>query len=296
VITEGWIDWADSSTHGHPEKVYSQQNLGLGIICHSVVGNLPGHSVPDRFLSNAKEGGRFTAYSAASVQFILYRDGWLRQMYPITTSTWTSGGPEANTGYWSIEAEGGYPDTSEPLTVEATLTFFRLCAEFEVHTGRKLVPGVNLIGHRDAATRWGYAPTACPSGRYDVAFEFVRRMPPMDAYQLVTDVIDANARIDRIERVLAGWGGLSVTALADNANALKAVLGRDVKIGERVTLESRQAMAYLDLMQNNMWVGLGNIAARVEDHIANHAAGAAGPVQDHRHEFSIKGTTGGVVR
>lgn len=290
AIIDGWVYWADRSIKGHPEKVYSKPNAGLGIICHSIVGDLPGHAVPHRFLADDREPGnpaRFTPYAAASVQFIVYRDGHLRQLYPVTASTWTSGGPEANTGYWSIEAEGGYPDNDEPLTDAAITTLRHLFMEFTNHTGRELVPGDNLLGHRDAAKRWGYEPTACPSRRYDELFY----MMSQEGKQMLADLL---LRIERLERVLAGHGGLEVTAAAENMMVLATVTKQQVAPGDKYVLEREQAMQYLDLMGNNMWLGLANTQAKLADHISNHASGTAGPVPEHSHEVAVK--VGKVVR
>jgi hypothetical protein len=169
VIINGWLDWA-VRVDGHPAKVYSQPNSGEGIACHSIVGDLPYHSIPSRFLSDERETGnpgRFSAMAAASVMFILYRDGQLTQMYPVTASTWTSGGFDGNTRFWAVEAEGGGPGNyAEPLTPAAESTFLRLVQEWERHTGNHAEPGVNILEHRQIAAKYGYAPTACASGRY----------------------------------------------------------------------------------------------------------------------------------
>lgn len=112
MIINGWVSFAQRMD-GHPGKTYTQQNSGEWLTCHSVVGDLPNHAIPPRFLSDErKPDGSFTDWAAASVQFILYKDGHLIQLYPVTASTWTSGGKEANTRSWSVEAEGGGPGGS----------------------------------------------------------------------------------------------------------------------------------------------------------------------------------------
>lgn len=170
MIVNGFVDWAER-IRGHPDKVYSTPNTGEWITCHSVVSDLPNHSIPDRFLSNERlPDGRFTANAAASVMFILYKDGHLVQMYPVTASTWTSGGPQANTRSWAIEAEGGANPTNEPLTPAACATFVRLVREWEAYTGRKAFPDATLKQHKDVAHTFGYAATACASDRYAAAW------------------------------------------------------------------------------------------------------------------------------
>lgn len=169
MIVNGWLSWAERRD-GIPDKVYSQPNRGEGIAMHSVVGDLPNHRIPGRFLSRDRAAdGRYTASAAASCMFILYRDGHLVQMYPVTASTWTSGGFDGNTRFWAVEAEGGLNPYNEPLTKAAEDTFIRLVTEWENHTGRKAQPGVNLLQHKEIARKYGYAATACASDRYDGA-------------------------------------------------------------------------------------------------------------------------------
>lgn len=263
-IVDGWIDWADTSIKGRPEKVYSAPNRGEGVILHSVVGDLPGHGVPDRFLSMDRDAnGRFTPYAAASVMFILYRDGWLRQMYPVTASTWTSGGPEANTRYWAVELEGGGPGNySEPITLEAARTLTQLVLEWQNYSGYT-ASEARIFGHSDAARRWNYAPTACPSGRYDWWLDQLFRKGVQQTMATIDSLLALEARVARVERLLAGWGVLTVSAAEDNLSALESVLGWRPPIGARVELKGEQTLAYLDLMQNNMWLGLANTQADV---------------------------------
>lgn len=178
ITNEGWLDWAQR-IDGIPDKVYSEPNSGEWITCHSVVGEESEFEdgIPNRFLSHDSYYDpdlgmyRYTRYAAASSMFVLRKSGLLIQMYPIMASTWTSGGREANTRSWAIEAEGGLkPNYREPLTPEAEKTFVRLVEEWEAYSGRKAVPGVTLLQHKDVAQRFGYAATACASDRYRYAW------------------------------------------------------------------------------------------------------------------------------
>jgi hypothetical protein len=263
-VASGWLDYADRSIEGHPEKVYRTPNRGEGIILHSVVGDLPGHSVPSRFLLDERDAlGRFTPYAAASVQFIVYRDGHIRQLYPYTASTWTSGGPEANTGYWSVELEGGGPqDYAEPITLNAAFTMTRLVDSWSRITGHKPSPA-RIFGHKDAAARWNYAPTACPSGRYDWWLNLLFEKGVLDTMITISDLMELRPRVARLERLLCGWGGLLVTARHDNLSVLGAVLGRRPAVGEQVRLTGQQALNYLDMMENNMWLGLQTVQEEI---------------------------------
>lgn len=169
MIVDGWVSWA-VRLPSVPDKIYSTPNTGEGIAMHSVVGNLGDGKQPSRFLSTERTAdGRYTPAAAASCMFILYKSGMLGQMYPVTASTWTSGGPDGNTRYWAIEAEGGLNPYTEPLTKAAEDAFIRLVTEWENHTGRKAQPGVNLLQHKEIARKYGYAATACASDRYQNA-------------------------------------------------------------------------------------------------------------------------------
>ena len=203
-IVNGWVEWAERRD-GVKDKVYSLPNLGLGIAMHSIVGNLPNHAIPMRFLSTDKTAsGQYTASAAASVMFILYRDGHLIQMYPVTASTWTSGGKEGNTSFWAIEAEGGLNPHNEPLTKAAEDTFIRLVTEWENYTKRRAIPGVTLLQHKEIAKKYGYAATACASDRYDGALLRIvagerYKEEGMSSQEFETVM----RRIEEIERALA---------------------------------------------------------------------------------------------
>lgn len=173
MIVDGWLDWA-TRVDGIPDKVYSQPNSGKGIACHSVVGQESDFEdgIPNRFFDTRREtNGRYIDAAAASVMFVLRKSGELIQMYDVSKSTWTSGGYEGNTSFWAIEAEGGlYPNYGEQLTPEAEATFIRLVTEWEAYSGLEAEPNVNILQHRQIAAKYGYAATACASGRYDTAW------------------------------------------------------------------------------------------------------------------------------
>ena len=190
ITPDGFVDWA-LRLPAHPEKIYSQPNSGEWITCHSVVGDLPDHAVPGRFLSDDRRpDGRFTDAAAASSMFVSYKDGVLGQAYPVTASTWTSGGREANTRSWALEAEGGLASNpGEPLTPEAEVTFVRLCREWEQYTGRKAIPHVTVRQHKDVAKDFGYAPTACASDRYAHAWSLLEETEMTEAEQLELEAL-----------------------------------------------------------------------------------------------------------
>lgn len=175
MINNGWVDWA-LRIDGVPDKIYTAPNTGEWITCHSIVGEESEFQdgIPNRFLLEEKlPDGRYTDRAAASCMFILRKNGTLIQMYPVWASTWTSGGREANTRSWAIEAEGGLNPTTEKLTPAARQSFVRLVREWENYTGRKAVPNETLLQHKQVAQLFGYAPTACASDRYSEAWQEV---------------------------------------------------------------------------------------------------------------------------
>ncbi len=171
ISLDGWLDWTVHAP-GISDKVYSQPNRGIGLIGHSIVGSY--QAAIGRFMSEQRDAaGRYTNYAAASVMFIACQDGTIIQCYPVTASTWTSGGYEANTSYWSIEAEGGAPgNESEPLTDGQVASILRLCREWEdAHPGERVEKGSTFREHGETARQYGYAATACPSNRYQRLYE-----------------------------------------------------------------------------------------------------------------------------
>lgn len=266
MIVNGWLDWA-TRIDGISDKVYSTPNSGIGIACHSVVGREDEFhdGIPDRFLSTAKlPNGRYTDYAAASCMFVLRESGQLIQMYPITASTWTSGGFEANTQYWAIEAEGGlFPDYGAQLTDAASLSFIRLVTEFEAHTGFVAIPNGNVLQHRQLAAIYNTDPTACASGRYDTVWSRISAGERYEEDSVPSEVIeDLKSRIAQLERIIAtnnsGPGyAFKVTAGPDNTNALVVATGGPVVTGDVYGLAGDQALVYLDQMGSNLYVGLG---------------------------------------
>ena len=218
MIVDGWVDFAER-VDGHPEKQYAVENSGQWLTCHSVVGNLPGHAVPPRFMSDRRNAdGSFVPEAQASVMFILYKDGHLTQCYPLTATTWTSGGPEANTRSFSIEAEGGQaPNYSEPLTPEATETFKRLFREVAAHQGWDTSRPLDYLKqHKDVAREFGYSPTSCASDRYANAWAELAReaqedtmttaeKEEMEALRKRRELAELAADLNRYEEMLATY-------------------------------------------------------------------------------------------
>jgi len=235
LIADGWVDWA-IRLPSHPQKVYSQPNSGEWITVHSVVGTLKTGQVPARFLSDDRVIGdpaRFTDNAAASVMFILYEDGTLGQCYPVTASTWTSGGREANTRSWAIEASGGgKPNYGEKLTRPAADTFIRLVREYETFTGRKAV----IKQHKDVAAEFGYDATACASDRYS---EAVARLAEPE-----TKLLDEQ-RVREIAGEVAGQSFLALLAQAIGVD--ESTFTDDAKVQQIRTALKPNLTVYQDI-------------------------------------------------
>lgn len=188
---------------GHPAKVYSQPNTGAnGLAFHSIVGEEPDFAdgIPNRFLSDEREPSnpsRFSEMAAASCMFILRKRMPHVVMYPVTASTWTSGGPEANTTTWAMEAEGGlYPLYGEQLTEHQIQGALVIATAWEQRTGRKLDIGL-AREHRVIAKDYGYAATSCASGRYS---EFQRRLLAGERASVAGEDIDMTK--DEVEALI----------------------------------------------------------------------------------------------
>ena len=199
AVVNAWLDWAER-VDGPLHKQYPQSNEGLGIACHSVVSNLPNHGIPGRFFDNLDQ---------ASVMLMLYKDGHVIQMYPVTSSTWTSGSFAANTKYWAIEAEGGgVGNYGEKLTREAEDSFIRIVTDWEQHMGRKALPGDNILQHKELVAKYGGGATACASDRYSNAWARVaagERYGDMTPEQLAKLEAVYAALTGGIDKVIEDW-------------------------------------------------------------------------------------------
>lgn len=173
ITPDGWLDWAEPIP-GPPEKVYSEPNVAMGYVPHSMVGSLQGW-YSRLFCMDRQADGRFTAYAAASVHGSVLRGGHVIQHYPFTASCWASGSRYPNTHFIAFEHESVYtagkPDESIPLTepqLEATIRIIRDLSAWKDWLPRRPIDGAdigaNLYEHRECI-RFGSAATACPSGR-----------------------------------------------------------------------------------------------------------------------------------
>lgn len=118
---------------------------------------------------------------------------------------------------------------------------------------------VEVKGHREWAVKgW---ETACPGQGINVIKAVIsearRGTTVEELEQLRSQLSYAISKVERLERLICTNGGkLDVVADAVNATTLGNITGKTVRIGDRVTLKDEQIPLYLDLMGNNMWLGL----------------------------------------
>lgn len=132
-------------------------------------------------------------------------------------------------------------------------------AEAIVDVRKRTGKDVPFKGHRF----WALPeyPTSCPGRGAEVttalerAIKEEQTVPDIDLLKQRVDAL--SVQLERLERLLCTNGGeLTVVADAANASTLGNLVGRDVRIGDRVTLKGEQIPVYLDRMGNNMWLGL----------------------------------------
>jgi hypothetical protein len=143
-------------------------------VAHSAVGYYGGWS--SRLFSRERDAaGRYTAYAAVSAHGWIPYGGACVQHYPLTASCWASGSRAANTRGVAFEIEGGPPgNESEPQTGAQQDALARILREIAAWKGvspsywRRPAGAqdldATLFEHREC-TRFGSAPTACPSNR-----------------------------------------------------------------------------------------------------------------------------------
>ncbi len=179
MINDGWLDWTQR-VPGPDDKRYPERNAIAGIVAHSMVGAYAGAA--SRLFSTERDADRtYTEDAAASWHFSVLQSGIVLQHYPLDASCWASGSRDANTRFVAVEAEGGGPGNErEPLTDAQLEAWVRIVRDVSAlagwrparpHDDRDLA--VTLWEHREM-TRFGAAPTACPSGRIPWA-EIMRR-------------------------------------------------------------------------------------------------------------------------
>lgn len=172
INQDGWFDWMERRP-GPADKVNSNWNNVRLYIPHSAVGYYGGWQ-SRLFSQDRRSDGLYTAYAAASVHGWINYDGTCIQHYSIFSSCWASGSLWPNNNGISFENEGGYSPENEPLTVEQVLANVRILVDLAAWKNEGLdywrrptsVGDLNatLYEHREC-TRWGSAPTACPSNR-----------------------------------------------------------------------------------------------------------------------------------
>lgn len=163
MIVNGWFDFA-TRRPGPSWKQNGGVNTFDLFIAHSAVGFEGGF------------WGEMEGTARKSVQLFNRYDGALFQLYPVTTQCWASGNSTMNNRGVAMECEGGWSPFNEPLRPAQTATVIRVLKDIAAAKGvsqdtywRGPFDGsdknATLYEHQQG-TRFGGAPTACPSGRY----------------------------------------------------------------------------------------------------------------------------------
>ena len=151
-----------------------------GAICHSMVGS---YEAAKRELMNPDRRASWT--------FSLLKDGRRIQHYPIRSVTWHGGSRAANEKFVGIEHEGGFSPHDEPLTPIQFKALVELLAWLGDEFGwTEWTRQVTLWEHNEQ-TRFGSAPTACPSGRIPWASIITELEKEADVDQEARDAIKA---------------------------------------------------------------------------------------------------------
>lgn len=247
IDDSGWFDWMERRP-GPPDKVYSGDNSVKIWLPHSAVGWYNGWA--SRLFSNARtgtcrhggvhmpQGGDYTAYAAASVHGWVELNGVCYQHYPIFAKCWASGSAWPNSNGISFEHAGGAPGNfMQPFTPEQTAADIRMTDDIQewherTETGlwknphRPVSPSVG-VEDKDAqcyehneCTRWGSAPTACPSERLRYAWSRI-----VTALNQEEDEMAADERLDAIYRKLDGSGTPIMFTVMDagEPNGMKSI-------------------------------------------------------------------------
>lgn len=204
------------------------------------------------------------------------------QHYPLTARCWATGNKNANDRGVAAEFEGGgknaIPDGyDEPLTQWQIDCALRFLGDLGAFAGRKYVrlegvprtkphaivlpPDGRIVEHNEAA-KWlpsGLA-TACPSGRMKKSL--YPALAALEAEKEDEMSQEDRDRIARLERIICGHGRISVAVTEKNISRV-APFREGVKVGDVVELGGEEALAHLDLMGNNLYLGLGDTQAKV---------------------------------
>jgi len=101
---------------------------------------------------------------------------------------------------------GAIGDESQALADLQVMATMRLCEEFEAHTGKKVLAGSTFREHGEIARQFGYAATACPSGRYKRFYEaWANRDRP------VVVAAESGDRVAKLEQKLTALEALTAT-------------------------------------------------------------------------------------
>ena len=168
-----------ATKHGYPG--YAEPGPKYGLVCHSMEGSLA-----------AGLGELDNPQRRASWTFSNPKVGPLLQHFPSGYHPWGSGSGRANVRFDCIESEG---KAGEPLNENQLGNLCELIPWLATeHEWEPLRPvdaadlTASLYEHGECI-RFGSAPTACPSGRYDWA-EIMARLTTEDDMQILGQFAD----------------------------------------------------------------------------------------------------------
>ena len=183
--------WRPTDKHGYPGN---DTHLHQGLVIHSAEGSLAG-------MFSVLDGSRQASWHLSVAQ-----DGRRYQHVDTGRIAWTNGSQLANEKFWGIECEGRGPLT-EPQ-YQSLVGVVRWL--WDAHGLARYERQQTLWEHNEM-TRFGAAPTACPSGRIpwtrliadledDMTPEDMRKVQDMITASLRTWIGPRDETMARIDR------------------------------------------------------------------------------------------------
>ncbi len=154
IDADGWLTWAIKRPGPAAKSGYrwgESTSAAAGVVCHSAEGYA---STMLDMLADLSLRKSWTASNMKNGDFL--------QHYPVDVIVWTNGSYDANRLFRGVESEGV---AGEWLTAAQVANLVRFARELgERNRWPAYQRGEQLWEHREM-TRFGAAPTACPSGR-----------------------------------------------------------------------------------------------------------------------------------
>jgi hypothetical protein len=105
------------------------------------------------------------------------------------------------------------------------------------------------------------------------------------------DVVKVGQRIDRLERIIGGYG-IRIGVTESNQEAIAFALMGDGSTapspGQTLTFNGETALRVMDAVQASLHLGLAITQERIGEHVANHSAGVHDPGHEHKIEVFLR--------